>query len=570
MKKELLHKFLFAFLCVFLPAFMLFIFGPAEIFFANETEFEFVYGDFAGYLALLAVGGSALLGLVLMFLPEKIKRLVSGIIFGLSLAGYVQVMFLNKQLDLLGLNPEGYKVEITTQIMNAIIWLIILVAVVGIVLWKHKFWKQIVGYGSAFLIAIQLTALFSLVLTAGEGAYEYPKGTWHLSGEEQYTVSGKDNVIVIVLDYYSNLDHQQVDAKYPGFTEFMNDFTYYNNTDCNYYGTFPSIAHMLTGKSVDPTILVNEWCRRSWTDETTKEFYDILKANDYKINVYTPDLHYLLGTNSAELLKDTFSNVTNETQTVDVHYKLLWKTISKMAAYRMAPEALKTCFYTNGSEYTEIIKYVEDNIEHGNYDFYGELLSQGLVKDESSNYFTYIHLEGPHNYLTGEDGHYKLNATMEETIKGCMVVVEEYLEQLKELGVYDDATIIVTSDHGDTEDSQVIMYVKQPGEAHEKMQVTNAPISLAELRATIIDILGEDYSQFGPSFFDFSENEMRERTVWVRTTDMDYSIIDNYAEDRIGYANVYYGYTYTGGLEELLEQVEEGPTEIVPMEDSFF
>lgn len=570
MKKGLLRKFLNAFLCIFLPAFMLLIFGPAEIFFANVTEFKFVYGDFAGYLALLAFGVSAVGALIVMLLPEKIEKIVLGIIFGLSVGGYAQVMFLNKQLDLLGQNPDGYQVAAGTKIINVLIWMIILAVILGVVIWKKKYWKQIVGYGSAFLLAIQLTALISLVLTADEGAYEYPKSTWHLSGAEQYTVSAKENVIVILLDYYSNLDQQQTEAKYPGFTDFMNDFTYYSNTDCNYFGTFPSIAHMLTGKTVDSSLRVNEWCRRSWSDESTIAFYDILEKNDYKVNIYTPDLHYLLGTNSAELLKDTFSNVTDEAQTVDVHYKLLFKTISKMAAYRMAPEVLKNYFYTNGSEYTEIIKYVEDNIEHGNYDFYEELLSQGLVTDASSNYFTYIHLEGPHNYLTGEDGHYKLNATMEETIKGCMVMVEEYLNQLKTLGVYDDATIIVTSDHGDIVDSQVIMYVKRPGETHEEMQITNAPISLSELRSTILHNLGEDYSQFGPSFYDFSENEQRERTVYVRWVDHNYPLVDNYAEDRMGQVNVYQGYTYTGDLDDLLKCVEEGPTEVMPMVDSFF
>ena len=570
MKKEWIYKFLLAFLCVFLPAFMLLIFGPAEIFFSNETEFEFVYGDFAGYLALLAVGISALLGVIIMCLPENAQRLVLGVIFGLSLGGYVQVMFLNKQLDLLGLKPEGYQVEAGTRIANVVIWVILLAIVLGFILWKKQYWKQVVGYGSAFLIAIQATALVSLVLTAKESAYEYPTGEWHLSGEEQYTVSAKDNVIVIILDYYSNLDHVKAQQAYPGLADFMNDFTYYSNADCNYYGTFPSIAHMLTGQSVEPSLRVNEWCRRAWEAEETKAFYDVLKANDYKVNVYTPDLHYLLGTNSAELVKDTFSNVTNEAQTVDVHHKLLFKTMSKMAAYRMAPEVLKPYFYTKGSEYTEIIKYAEDNIDHGNYDFYGKLLSQGLELGTSTNYFTYIHLEGPHNYLTGEDGHYKLHATMEETIKGCMVMLEEYFKQLKDLGVYDDAAIIVTSDHGDIEDSQVVMWVKRPGETHEQMQVTNAPISLAELRSTIVHLIGEDTTEFGPTFFDFSENEQRERTVWVRTTNTDYPIVDNYAEDRIGYANVYQDYTYTGDIDDLLKQVEEGPTEVIPMVDSFF
>ena len=58
MSKERLKKIGIGFLIYFLLCFMLFIFGPSEIFFANVTEFSFIYGDFAGYLAVLAVGGA--------------------------------------------------------------------------------------------------------------------------------------------------------------------------------------------------------------------------------------------------------------------------------------------------------------------------------------------------------------------------------------------------------------------------------------------------------------------------------------------------------------------------------
>ena len=55
------------------------------------------------------------------------------------------------------------------------------------------------------------------------------------------------------------------------------------------------------------------------------------------------------------------------------------------------------------------------------------------------------------------------------------MVMEEYINQLKQLGVYDDATIIITADHGRASDSQVIFYIKEAGDEHEITPVTNAP-----------------------------------------------------------------------------------------------
>ena len=43
------------------------------------------------------------------------------------------------------------------------------------------------------------------------------------------------------------------------------------------------------------------------------------------------------------------------------------------------------------------------------------------------------------------------NATCQSTVKGIFTMLEAYLNELKTLGVYDDSTIIITSDHGDVE-----------------------------------------------------------------------------------------------------------------------
>ena len=571
MRKQIKKRFPIALLPTFLFFFMLLIFGPAEIFFSNVTEFKFVYGEFGGFLALAAVGVTVVITAILLILPEKLYRFGATLMLGLSVASYVQVMFINKQLDLLGQNPDGYRVATSTMVLNLIPWILILGGGIALAFWREKIWEKVTCYVSVFLLCIQTVALVSLFFTASEDAYEYPESQWHLTGEKQYTVSAKENVIVLVLDYFSNLYYDEALREYPGMYDFLHDFTYYSNTDCNYYGTYPSLPHMLSGKYVDTSIPVQQWFDETWGDEESLSFYEMLKEKGYVSNLYTPNVMVMSGTHDAEMLRPCFDNISNEPLEVDVFYKLLFKTMTKMSAYRMAPEVLKTLFYTQGTEYEKIIAYKIDVIEHENFDFYQKLLDQGLQVDEESNYFIVQHLMGPHEWTTGEDGFFKENASRQETVKGCMVLTEEYLNQLKELGVYDDATIVITADHGDMRDSQVVMFVKEPGEQHEQMKVSGAPISLHELRPTLAKLVGEDPTKYGETFYDFAEDEPRERTVWVRWTDLNYPVVQNYAVDRIGYANVYYGFTYTGDIHDLLEIAGAvNPSVIEPVIESFY
>lgn len=572
MKNTVLKKVALTFLLNFLFTFMLLIFGPSEIFFANVTEFDFVYGEFAGYMAVFAVAGAVILTAIIAFLPDKIHRVLLSIVFGVSLAGYLQVMFLNKNLDLLGVNPEGYKVAAGQATGNLIIWLIVIALVLVLAFLKKDIWRSLVTYLSAFLLCIQLVALVSLLLTAKEEAYEYPaaEGQWHLSGEDQYTVSADKNVIVIILDYFSNQYLEPLETAYPGATDFLHDFTYYSNADCTYFGTFPSLPHMLTGNEVDTSCTINEWCEQIWYSEKTENFYNMLKDNNYVANIYTPDTNILCGLNDVEMLNGKLSNMANSAQEIDIFYKLLFKTMGKMSAYRMFPDIVKPYFYANIDEYSDIVSVKDNKILHNNYEFYQGLQEKGLTADKESNYFIVQHLMGPHLYTTDVNGYYKENSTLEETAKGCMVIVEEYLNQLKELGVYDDATVIITADHGGPYDSQVIFYMKKAGETHEESPVTNAPISFKEFLPTIAEAVGVDYTEFGQSVHEFDEGELRERTVWLRMYDGNYPLVPCYTGDKNGESNVYYGYTYTGDIDDLLKQTETGPSIIEQVVDSYF
>ncbi len=574
-KKRNHHRgkaFLKAFLSFFLLSFMLLIFGPSEIFFANVTEFAFLYQEFIWLMLMIAVLSALVLSAVVIFLPEILQKIVISLSFGIAAAGYCQVMFLNRKLDLLGLNPEGYGIEAGPALLNLVIWVAVIGAVLFLAFTKKKLWDKLVQYLSAFLLAIQVVALVSLVLAGDEKAYVRPAAGLHLSGEEQLVVSKKENVIILILDFMSSEYMEDALEMYPDMVDGLHDFTYYSNAECVYFGTFPSIVHMLTGVEFDPSITVNEWCAAAWDNEMTNQFYEYLKNRQYKINLYTPDTHMLCGLNELELIQDKLDNCIDAAQDVKVNEPLLLKTLIKMSGYRMFPEFLKPLFYTNMGEYADIVSARANAVRHDNAAFYARLLEEGITGDDAHNYFIVQHLMGPHQWTTGEDGSYKPDSTREETVKGCFVIVEEYLRQLQEVGAYDNATIIITADHGgpNNTDSQVCFFVKRPQETHEVSPVTNAPVSHCDLLPTVLQAAGCPYEDYGRTIFDFSENEDRERTFWISRMNYDYPYVTCYTGDKEAAGNVYNGYCYTGDLSDLLQKIEQGPDKIVPMLEGFY
>ena len=119
--------------------FILLIFGPSEIFFANETEFDFIYSDFIWLFVIMAIITALLATLFLIILPDKLYRLGTSVIFGISLSGYIQVMLLNKDLDLMGVKPEDYEASIGRAIGNLAIWMGIIGMIILFSFWKEKF-----------------------------------------------------------------------------------------------------------------------------------------------------------------------------------------------------------------------------------------------------------------------------------------------------------------------------------------------------------------------------------------------------------------------------------------------
>ena len=94
--------------------------------------------------------------------------------------------------------------------------------------------------------------------------------------------------------------------------------------------------------------------------------------------------------------------------------------------------------------------------------------------------------------------------------------------QLKGLGLYEDALIIITGDHPTCSEDGLIapaltaLFVKPSGSAGAPLAYSHAPVSPDQLPGTVMEGLFGDREGFGPGYFDVEEGATarREYDFW--------------------------------------------------------
>lgn len=558
---------------VFLPVFSFGIFAPTEVFFANYSIFGVVFGEFGWKFLLGGLAISLVISAIAAILPKVIKNVVAVGIWMFSICGYIQTMFLNGHIDQIGATNEGYQPSQQTIIINLLIWLAIIAVLAGVLLSQRKRMLSVIVISSWALIGVQLIAYISLFLGADEKAFSYEESELVLDGTTQYEVSPNDNIIVLVLDNISNVAYAYSRLEYPEMNEVLKDFTYYNNADSNYYGTFPSLCHIMTGYEYDPSIKINDWTADAWNNERTSSFYQQMHAQNYDVHVYInpeePEL--LVGQNGIQLLEDSVDNVRESSSIREIDYPKLYKTLLQMACYRFLPEICKPAFDVPNSQYANLVTYPDNVMNSVNPLYYADLKEKGLVcADTNRNYLIFQYLNGIHELINDENCELTLVEDYRQTMAGIWRLLDEYLNQLKACGVYDDATIIVTSDHGTEFYGQNIFFIKPKGQTSDVMAETNAAITLQELLPTIAECADLDVGTMGNTIWDYHDNEARTRTIYMRNQAPEYPDVPRFDGVTRSSYNTYRAYTYTGNLDCYWDQYYAESYKLIPTLESYY
>ncbi len=528
------------------PIVMLFLLGPAEIYYSNKNEFAFGFFDFAYIFIVVAVSTFIVGTIAISLLPKTIYKYITGFIFALSVAMYLQNLLLNKGI----FNSDGSAIDWNKyknySSLNIIIWIAIFVVVFIFLVLKEK--SSNIFKNISFVLGLfQLVSYLIIVVQCVLYPKQYTDNHYTFSGKDQMKY-GQENIIVILLDHYPNtqFEDELYSKDKESVEEVLHDFTYYNNANCNYCYTFPSMPAMLTGQPVDPDMTQLEWLEYIWNSEKCIKFYDALHKDGYRCNIYSSkDAYAVFG--NIKYLDGKFDNIIEDDPYIN--YGLMCRLLEKQTIYKYAPYSVKPRFETASYAFKDTFLFRREDgiVAYDNGEFYTRLIDEGLsVEKGIEKEFTFIHLAGTHwPWHTGENGEnigYDMEniTSLDETIKGIHVVLNEFLSQLKEQGIYDNSTIIIMSDHGGDFASyspQPIFFVKCASEHHDEMKVNSSPISYDEFQATILCLAGLDYSDYGETIFDWNDGDIREREWW--TPEEGYNV-----------------YTYTGNRDDLVEKMK--------------
>lgn len=569
-KSGYLNRFLTALLPVLLPVFMYVLFGPLEIIMGNTDYIKFHFVDIIWILLAVTLVITVTVAAICAIFKGKILSIILSAFTGFGLMSYINGNFLNKYLGTLnGIEPLWSEYATHSNLNIAICTAIFLIPIV-ICLISKKDIKKLLICVSGILVAMQLVAMVTSMIQQEKATSEKA----YLTLEDQFELAGEGNVVIFLLDALSNKAIEEMVQLYPDALNSFSDFTYYNNNNTLYVGTFPSTTYLLTGHEYDFKKSYRDFFRDAWTSEKAELFYQTLKDNGYEFNLYD-ETPYIA--NPATLMEGKISNLKVAETVVTVDYNKVPR-LFKLSAYRYMPFAFKKHFFLDTSDLNEIVAYSNDADHQGaiklRVNYLDELQKMGLTVDkEDKNRVTLQYLWGAHPpYSVTAEGEYcgkSGGSTLGAQTKGYMHMVEVYIQKMKELGIYDDSTIIVMSDHGDLEvgdvnaDVQAVFMLKKPNEKHESIIISKAPISHENFMPTMIRLTGGEPEAFGETIFEVNEDDTRERRTYRWMVNSDYP-------DLKRKYNVMQEYRYTGGREELKQQFINGPYEIHPLLDSFY
>lgn len=505
---------------------MVFYIIPISVMTANAREFSFNLVDLAiANLIPFLTASMAEIGICATCFGKRLSFLRMGLV-GLMTGIYVQYMFLNYHLGQMAGGAYDWRGNVGRTIFNTMVWLLIFAALFLLErVVKNRLLLKV--YFPLFLLGIQTVAVVSCILSAPKEAFEY--GNCSFDGKEQFVVSSKNNVILFVLDAVDNsFINTIMEEDLYDFDAFQ-DFSMYTNTCSVFDNTTRSMPQMMTASTYDEYPV----------DYLTA--YQRMKEAGYTINLYGYESYQM---------EDWFSYVDNlikwkETDQIMVDYRKIIKNSTGLVMYLILPDLLKKQVPVEKLSFAGIANaFSLKDIAYANEDFRQNLLL--TVNPQSENYFIMEHIFGAHEPNEGFE-----KATME-----CLDIVKEYINQLKKLGLYEQATILVTADHGLHDDSPVfefptvatpVFMIKMPNQQQEQMKLVETPVYHTDILPTILyamDLYHEDGEKlFGKTIFDYQEHEQRERKYYNRFLDDD---------------NKYYEYTYTGDAKDLEKVMKQG------------
>ena len=484
-------------------------FSAMEVYVGNYNEFTFPFKQSWWIVLLFAFSVIIVFSILEVFISEKVVRWINVLAFALGICFYVQCMFLNGKMQTF--TGENIVFDIKTDIINVLIWIVIISGIC--MLSKKEGFSKVVLFVSVGLTVIQSAGFITSAVSLPESDV-LKQG--YFSSDGEFELGSENNVIWFIIDGCDGKIVEETLTEKPDLFDGLNGFIYFPDNISCYSRTYPSIIYMFTNNPCYMDKPYEEYVSESW--ENTK-FIPLIKSTGADVRIYT-DPRYL-GVSALDYV-DNFGTYAGKTFEVINPVKLVNQMLH-ISLYRCMPYLLKASFEYNITILNSMVSKMpaDTAIQFRDDRFYESLNSVGIsANPEYNSALRFYHLWGAHpGGFLDADCNYKDGASEKEGLQASIKIINTYISQMKELGIYDESTIIVAADHGYVNASPdfelhnsvtSIMLVKPAGKA-SGLEESSDGVSHENLYNTILEVFGEYDDNYAKSVF---SGDNTERTFW--------------------------------------------------------
>ena len=481
-------------LCLFF-ALTLTLFAATQMVCDNQEEFWFTWAQMVPGVVRVGLWVWGALTLLLAVLPRRAFPWGQGVLLGLGVAALLQGNGLNADYGALNGQAIVWEDYTVYGLINTALWAGILFICLSLRQWKR--------FGA-------LCVVLPCLLAVGEGGWiayraaqaPTPQTETYLSQAGLYTVGTEENLLVLVLDSVDADQFAQALAEDPDLSRRLEGFTWYRNamglSDPTKYG----LPALLTGQAYTQPVDYAGFIAAAYADAP---LYTMLAGDVWDARFFT-DSRYV------SLDAGVVDNLAREELAVNDPAGLT-RDLLRLCAFRYAPHFLKPQLWMYSNVFLPYAQAQGEPVyEVTDPAFDARLREEGL-EATVERAFRLIHLTGMHPpYTMDADCQYQAQGvTAQEQMRGCLRLAEDYLEQLRALGVYDRSAVLILADHGTDTVHRPLLLLKRPGDTGE-MAVNDAPVSYADLPATYVVLLTG--AQAGTELWSIPQGQARTRLYY--------------------------------------------------------
>ena len=472
-------------------AFTMLVFAPFEIYLSNKDFFFFDGTEMLGF-SILFFG--ALIFAIILFsviagvVSKKIVSAINALIWSLTLALYVQGNFILADYGIMDGTPVDWSAFKKEGIISVAVFVVIMcIGIVLLSVLKKETFNKLIRISSVCIILLQILTLSTLMISKGglKRPLEYVSTT-----NDEFNVSNGENFFILMLDTFDTnaMDEILKDENAADYKEVLRDFTYYPDTLADYSYTDLAFPAILSGVRYENDETYGEYLRRAYGESP---FLDRLDKDGWYCGIYTTSL---FADNDSSLKIDNCMKIK---RTVSSHRRLAG-FMYRFVGYRYLIQPLKKYFWFYPDDMkSELIDTGIDGVEtfnFSNFMFYDGI--DEMKASQTNKSFHWYHLDGTHppfdltpDFKDSDAKNWDESGIYNEA-RAMMVLIDKFNKKLRDLGVYDNSTIIIMADHGYLQRRQSpIFMIKGIGEHHDFDIKSDVQLAFTDLQGIFGNIL---------------------------------------------------------------------------------